>query len=676
MAISTIFTSLLLALTHYFPIFVTSNLSPPIPHCPEKCGNVQITYPFGIGEGCFLSGFEVNCNQSIPFLGRSNLQLLEILPGEVRINSTPFISSSFTSFEHLIKLPKKSPYTFPVNSNKFIVVGCNAWGSISDSVTAINSCISICLGRKKVVNGSCSGYGCCQVDVPSFRKSLKISIITILDSMNLTEFSHSRHGFVVEDGSYNFTASDLLDFNRDIHMKLEWAIGKKNCGRVKKLNSCICGENSSCVNSITGSGYLCRCDYGYQGNPYLNGQQGCQDLDECNSTSSPCVPGAICENRVPGYFCHCPAGTRGNGSTSRNGCHKPHKHFPMVEIVLAAVVSAWLLTTCMYLLYLVQKKRHLKNLNARQNAGRLQQIFSLSKGTAIEHIKIFSAHELKKATSNYDRRRILGSGGQGTVYMGTQEDGSIVAIKIPEEVAICQVDQFINELIILSQIDHKNIVKLLGCCLETPVPLLIYEFISGGTLYQKLHHDPNLTIQLSWKDRLRIAREIADALSYLHSCVSMPIFHRDVKSSNILLDENFTAKLADFGVSRLIPKEEFRVSTPVKGTIGYLDPEYFKTGILTEKSDVYSFGVVLLELLSGRKPVQHQQTRDYSSLVMHFLSYVERGNLLEVLDEGIVREAKMADLLAIAKIARRCLSLKGEERPTMQEVARKLACLG
>ncbi|XP_058069700.1 wall-associated receptor kinase 3-like isoform X2 [Magnolia sinica] len=578
-----------------------------------------------------------------------------------------------------INLPEKSPYKFPIKSNKFIVTGCNKRGSISGSVSAMNACTSMCPRGETVVNGSCSGHSCCQVDVPSISNSLNISVMEVPTATNFMPFGRLGYGFVVEDGSYIFTGSDLWNFSHDIHMNLDWAIGKKCCSQVKNSSS-ICGENSSCDDSMTSSGYLCKCADGYRGNPYLNGPQGCQDFDECNSPSSPCVPGATCENRVPGYFCHCPEGTWGNGSTSGIGCRKLHKHFPMVEIVIATVMCTGLLTPCLYWLYLARKKRHLKNLKTkyfRQNGGLLlQQYFSPSKGTAIKHIKIFSASELKKATSNYDSSRILGSGGQGTVYMGTQEDGSIIAIKKPEEVAEGQVDQFINELVILSQIDHKNIVKLLGCCLETRVPLLIYEFISGGTLYQKLHHDPNLTIQLSWKDRLRIAGEIADALSYLHSCVSMPIFHRDVKSSNILLDENFMAKLADFGVSRLIPIDKIRVSTTVKGTIGYLDPEYFKTGKLTEKSDVYSFRVVLLELLSGRKPVQHQQTRDYSSLVLHFLSYVKSGNLLEVLDEGIVREAKMEDLLAVAKIARRCLSLRGEKRPTMKEVVQKLVCLG
>ncbi|XP_058071221.1 wall-associated receptor kinase 2-like [Magnolia sinica] len=290
----------------------------------------------------------------------------------------------------------------------------------------------------------------------------------------------------------------------------------------------------------------------------------------------------------------------------------------------------------------------------------------------MKYAKIFSARELEKATNNYDGIRILGSGRRGTVYKGTLEDGSIVAVKKSQEVAPSEVDRFINELIILTQVDHKNIVKLLGCCLETQVPFLVYEFISRHTLYQELHGDGNDSTPLPWKNRLRIATEIAGALSHLHSFASMPILHRDIRSSNILLDKNYTAKLANVGFSKLDLLDKNWVSNVLKETLLYLDPEYFKTGKLTEKSDVYSFGVVLVELLSGQTPTQGRMKRDHKSLVVHFLSCVERGNFFMILDHGLLREDRMEDLQAAVEIAQRCLSLKGEERPTMKEVVQEL----
>nr|GMD06231.1 wall-associated receptor kinase-like 1 [Ipomoea batatas] len=237
-----------------------------------------------------------------------------------------------------------------------------------------------------------------------------------------------------------------------------------------------------------------------------------------------------------------------------------------------------------------------------------------------------------------------------------------------------QLEPFINEVVILSQINHRNVIKLLGCCLETEVPILVYEFIPNGTLLSLIHNNfGNELIPLSWDIRLRIASEVASALAYLHSASSIPIYHRDIKSSNILLDEKFQAKVSDFGTSRSISIDQTHLTTIVKGTFGYLDPEYFQSSQFTDKSDVYSFGAVLAELLTGQKPITFEVDDDEDrSLVTRFLLCMEENSLWEILDVEVSDQGKKEDVMAVAWLAQRCLNYNGKKRPTMKEVVAEL----
>jgi serine/threonine protein kinase len=318
------------------------------------------------------------------------------------------------------------------------------------------------------------------------------------------------------------------------------------------------------------------------------------------------------------------------------------------------------------------KKRKLAKTRQRyfmQNGGLLlkQQMFSER-----APLHIFTSSELDKATSNFSDDNIIGRGGFGTVYKGILSNQVVVAIKKAQRVDQTQMEQFVNELIILSQANHKHVVQLLGCCLETEVPLLVYEFITNGALFHHLH---NTLAPMSWENRLSIAVETASALAYLHLATKMPIIHRDVKSSNILLDENFTAKVSDFGASRPIPYNQTHVTTLVQGTLGYLDPEYFQTSQLTEKSDVYSFGVVLIELLTRKKPIMDGMMEDMRSLALQFSMLFHQNKLLEIVDPTVSEEAGMRHIETVAKLALRCIKLKGEERPRMIEVAIELEAL-
>ncbi|KAJ0640437.1 putative protein kinase RLK-Pelle-WAK family [Helianthus annuus] len=328
-------------------------------------------------------------------------------------------------------------------------------------------------------------------------------------------------------------------------------------------------------------------------------------------------------------------------------------------------------------LYFVVKKRNLVKLRRKlfqQNGGLLlKQHITTSEGN-VDSTKVFTAQELEKATNNYAEDRILGRGGYGTVYKGILNDQRVVAIKKSRVIDETQIELFINEVIILTRVHHRNVVKLLGCCLETTIPLLVYEYVSNGTLFNHIHSKETIT-WLSLENRLRVANEVAGALSYLHSATLTPVIHRDVKSANILLDDNYTAKMADFGASRLVPLDQTQVTTLVQGTLGYLDPEYFHTSQLTEKSDVYSFGVVLAELLTGEKPLCAERGEAERNLATYFIMSLKENRLFQILEPRVVREGTLEQLQQIGELVKRCLNLLGDERPTMKEVATELEAL-
>ncbi|KAI4979297.1 hypothetical protein ZWY2020_016050 [Hordeum vulgare] len=314
-----------------------------------------------------------------------------------------------------------------------------------------------------------------------------------------------------------------------------------------------------------------------------------------------------------------------------------------------------------------QRAQPLEGEYFQRNRGQLVRQLASQRADISEKV-IMTLEELEKATNNFDQRHEIGSGGHGTVYKGILPDLHAVAIKKPKMATQRDIDEFLNEVAILSQINHKNVVKLYGCCLETKVPLLVYEFISNGTLRDHLHVQG--PISLSWDDRLRIATETARSLAYLHSATLIPIIHGDIKPANILMDDTLTTKIADFGTSRYIPLDQSGLTTTVQGTLGYLDPVYLHTGRLTEKSDVYSFGVMLIELMTRKKPFDYMAIEDII-LVEHFATLFAEGNLSQILDPQIMNEGGNI-IEEIAGIAVACIKLRREERPTMRQVELRL----
>ncbi|XP_059631710.1 wall-associated receptor kinase 3-like [Cornus florida] len=658
----------------------------PEPGCQDSCGNVSIPYPFGTRLGCYYSkAFLVTCNTAfIPpklFLGTSDIDVTNIsVDGQLHI--LQFIAHDCYN-ESGIRIYRNVPSIwlskFKISStrNMLTAIGCDTRASIvgeKDNYNYSSGCSTICDNIDYVTNGSCSGIGCCQTSIPTGVDTYRVRLDSHFTPRRVWNFSPCSYAFVVEQDKFNFSSNLLRDLQKvqKLPVVLDWSIGDVNCSvAARDLSLYACKDkNSNCYDVDFGPGYRCNCSEGYKGNPYL--PQGCEDIDECaNPSLNQCEK--ICVNTAPNYTCSCPKGYHGDGRKDGSGCIPDPQR--VIKIVVGIGMGILVLMVGCSSLYCVIRKRRLIKLKEeffKRNGGLILLSKQDEDPSVKAAVKTFTIEEIQKATNHFDENLIVGQGGFGTVYKGVlPQNKTTVAIKKTLVVDKSQVDQFVNEVIVLSQIDQTNVVKLLGCCLEAEFPLLVYEFITNGTLSQHIHDVGHKSIP--WEDRLRIAKETALALSHLHFEARIQVIHRDVKSTNILLDKNKITKVSDFGASRLVSLDKPLLSTVVQGTLGYLDPEYFYTSQLTDKSDVYSFGVVLAELLTGRMAISFDEKvpEKEKLLSTYFISCMnEKRSFLD--DRITVNDVNTKQVSEVAKLAQCCLSLKGDERPPMNEVAKKL----
>ncbi|XP_037471803.1 wall-associated receptor kinase 2-like, partial [Triticum dicoccoides] len=586
--------------------------------CSNICGDVSVLFPFGIGPPtCYLPGFDLTCDKSHHparlMLGTSRVMNISLLNNTMHILNTDQVLHLYAGMpgRHIgdfknMGVGDEVPYSLSTN-NELILIGCGVQSQLLGAMSnrawpILSGCSSFCSSSENgtyedtgltVIGDNnddddlyCYGRGCCQARISMSRDGMPSGFwINWVDpNIGSDETLPPSYALIAQEGwfrkrqvsaqlrkwSNKDVSSPTLSPSLEVPMVLEWEI----------LQLQQAASSSQPPTSVSSKQYL-----------------QCPGI--CKSKNSLCKP------RNRGYTCHCIEGYDGNPYRI-NGCTGYRCLYISGMNVTIGVASGFSIVLIVLGAFVISKKLKHRRAQIRkrkffmQNRGKLlQQLVSLK--SDIAERMIISLEELEKATNNFDKSRELGGGGHGTVYKGILSDLHVVAIKKPKKVVqkekeICE---FINEVAILSQINHRNVVKLYGCCLETEVPMLVYKFISSGTLYEHLHGERSKS--LSWDDRLRIAVEASKSLAYLHSAASTPVIHRDIKSANILLDDSLTTKVADFGASRYISTDISGVMTKAQGTRGYWDPMYFRTGRLTEKSNVYSFGVVLLELLTRKK---------------------------------------------------------------------------
>ncbi|XBI03440.1 hypothetical protein VPH35_131855 [Triticum aestivum] len=652
------------------------DVPPPRQNCTRTCGNVSVPYPFALGPaGCYWPSFNLTCDtsgQGAPrlLLGDGTLQVTGIFIEDITVrvirNGDIKVDAAGNGMFGA-GLSDEGPYK--LGFNELVVLGCNVYAKLYEKADHImmSGCASFCpnveraamdivtkrLRREDMPFSSntknCDSMGCCQAPIYGGMPD-HLQFTWFGSNRTMDDMGPPASVLVAEEGwfdqaSYNYTHPEKVTPTA-VPFLLSWVVADHdrppdffgNCTMEAARN--VCKSNKSVCLTADG-GYLCSCENGYEGNPYI--PDGCTHRNECNFTAEEIECYGECTNTEGSFECHCQQGTIGN-HTLPNGCFEPTKPAKPGNAALSIGIGLGSGTSVVAFIFMVffmtqrykhQRARRLRHKLFEKNRGQLLQQL-VSQRADIAEKMIITLKELEKATNNFDKSRELGGGGHGTVYKGILSDLHVVAIKKPKVMVA-----------ILSQVNHRNVVKLYGCCLEIEVPMLVYEFISNGTLYDHVHIK-----SLSWDDRLRIAIETSKSLAYLHSAVSIPVIHRDIKSQTLELQGTFQWSNS--------------VTTMVQGTIGYLDPMYFYTSRLTDKSDVYSFGVILIELLTRKKPFSYMSSEG-DSLVAKFVTLIAEGNLLQILDPRVIEEGGI-EVEEVAKLAVECVKLKGEERPTMRQV--------
>eukprot|EP00253_Pinus_taeda_P001122 PITA_01122 len=611
--------------------------------CRVLCGNQTIKYPFGLQEGCGRPEFQLRCNDNMNST-------------ELRFNSKIFSVNGldYSNKKIIVRDSQMSDCSGLKQEDPGFSLD---WSGTSYTMTESTVLLLNCLAfeREMEVNPLNSEYNCKSPACVAFITScldgpIPCCELTSPANLDLQPLQCQSYTSAYSPGKPMF---DAAKWSYGLVLEWDYPMNDSHVCRDCESSNGVCGYNVSGVQTS----FVCICQYG-------NTSDRCPDCFDgtCSHAQQKPLP----------------------AKEKHSEKHRAPKTSLVVGLVIGAAMVIFPLAILCFI-FLSRKKRQARIeaadigsndsfTNEETNNHLLPMVLQHMGSLSSSPMTLFSYDELRSATDSFSEHRLLGNGGYGTVYEAKFSDGHVAAVKILNYQNNRRFEQFYNEVRILAKARHPNLVELRGFCLEGRDLILVYELLPNGTLEEHLvgtrGHAP-----MPWATRVAIAIEVAEALAYLHGTVSPPIFHRDVKSSNILLDNAFHAKLADFGLSRLVPMEASHVSTAPQGTLGYLDPEYHQTFRLTDKSDVYSFGVVLMELISSRRAVDLGRGVDEANLCALALSKMQSESLHEIVDPFLEIEKhsairQMVD--RIAQLAFKCLALSRNQRPTMVEVLAEL----